>query len=39
MRKLAITFVFVLLTLSAAAQVIPKTVHFMSDDGKTRLTG
>ena len=39
MRKLAIAFVFVFLTLSAAAQVTPKTVHFMSDDGKTKLIG
>ena len=38
MRKFAIAFVF--FTLSAAAQVTPKTVrHFMSDDGKTKLTG
>jgi len=39
MRKLAITFVSVFFTLSAAAQVTPKTVRFMSDDGKTRLVG
>lgn len=39
MHKLAIVFVSVFVTLSAAAQVTPKTVHFMSDDGKTRLTG
>jgi len=28
-----------LLAPQAVAQVTPKTVHFMSDDGKTRLTG
>ena len=39
MRKLAIALVFVFMTLSIAAQVTPKTVHFTSDDGKTRLTG
>jgi carboxymethylenebutenolidase len=31
--------VLALLATQAVAQLTPKTVHFMSDDGKTRLTG
>ncbi|MBZ5525636.1 MAG: dienelactone hydrolase family protein [Acidobacteriia bacterium] len=31
--------ILALLATQSVAQVTPKTVHFMSDDGKTRLTG